>query len=340
MNLPAHDGFYMPAEWEPHARCWIAWPCRMELWGDGYDAACRAFAQVARAISGYEPVRVLARAQDVPTARLQLGRAIEVVPAELDDSWARDILPSFLVDAAGRAAGVAWRFNAWGNKYHGYARDASLSRKLLAGLDLPSYDGPMVLEGGAIHVDGQGTLLAVETAVLNPNRNPTLDRRQVEERLALHLGVRRIVWLEHGLSGDETDGHVDNVACFVAPGRAMACVAADGDHPDRHRLAENLARLKASRDAGGRTLEVLELPLPAEVAAEGRAVPSYLNFYVANGAVVMPGFGDAMDSAAARMVSAAYPNRSVVQIDARAIVRGGGGIHCITREQPLAGAER
>lgn len=335
MTGPAADGLFMPAEWEPHDACWMAWPCRAEAWGDGYEAACRAYAQVARTIVAYEPVRMLTRPEHVPVARLQLGRRVEIVPAELDDSWTRDTLPTFLVDGRGGTAAVTWRFNAWGNKYHRYDRDALLGQWLSGELAMRRYDGPMVLEGGSIHVDGAGTVLAVEPTILNANRNPTLDRRQVEERLVLHLGCTRILWLEHGLSGDETDGHVDNVARFVGAGTAMACIALDAGHPDHHRLNENRARLAAARDAAGRRIEVVDLPMPQRSAdVSGRAVMSYLNFYIANGAVVVPRFGDEMDDVAARIVGQVFPDRAVAQVDAIDIVAGGGGIHCITREQP------
>jgi len=335
-QAPALDGLWMPAEWEEHARCWMAWPCRMELWGERYEAACRAYASVARAIAAYEPVTMLARPEHVAVARLQVGRAVQVAEATIDDSWTRDSGPCFLVNGRGGVAGVAWRFNAWGNRFHGCAGDQALGGELLRHLGMRAYDGPMVLEGGAIHVDGRGTLIAVESCILNPNRNPTLDRRQVEERLAMYFGVRRIVWLEHGLTGDETDGHVDNVARFVAPGVVLCVTTDDPAHPDRRGLAENKARLAAARDLAGRSLQVLELPLPVTVAArEGPpTLPSYLNYYIANGAVVMPRFGDPEDDRAARVVGSLHPGRAVVQVDALDICFGGGGIHCITQQQP------
>ena len=184
MTGPAADGLFMPAEWEPHDACWMAWPCRAEAWGDGYEAACRAYAQVARTIVAYEPVRMLTRPEHVPVARLQLGRRVEIVPAELDDSWTRDTLPTFLVDGRGGTAAVTWRFNAWGNKYHHYDRDALLGGWLAGELAMRRYDGPMVLEGGSIHVDGAGTVLAVEPTILNANRNPTIHMLPISLRAA------------------------------------------------------------------------------------------------------------------------------------------------------------
>jgi agmatine deiminase len=336
-STPAMDGFRMPAEWQPHACCWMAWPCRLGLWGTGFEAACRAYALVARTIAEFEPVRVLAPPPFVAMATLQLARQAEVVAMELDDSWTRDSGPCFVIDAEGRLAGVAWRFNGWGNRYHPHAHDAALAAALLADLGLPCYKAPMVLEGGAIHVDGQGTVLVSEPSVLNVNRNPTLDRRQIEERLVLYLGVRKIIWLEHGLVDDDTDGHVDNVARFVAPGTAMCAVASHPDDPNRGPLSENRLRLAQARDAQGRALEVVELPLPAPRQGPKGLLPlSYLNFYIANGAVLVPAFDDPMDGAAREIVAAAFPDRHVAQLPALDIVRGGGGIHCITQQQPRA----
>lgn len=326
---PAEAGFAMPAEWEPHARCWMAWPCRLELWGERYDAACMAYAAVARAIAEFEPVTMLAPERLVPVARLQLGRKVEIAPVEIDDSWTRDICPTFVVDDAGKVGGVAWRFNAWGNKHHPYERDARLAGALLKALGMPGWDGPMVLEGGAIHVDGRGTLLTTEECLLNPNRNPTLSRGQVEERLALYLGVRRVLWLARGLVGDETDGHVDNLARFVAPGRVMLAWTDDRNDPNHEVAADAEARLLA---AG---LEVVRLPLPRPRPG---LVLSYVNFYIANGAAIVPAFDDPADEPARRLIERALPGRAVVQLPALDIVAGGGGVHCITREQPAGRA--
>jgi agmatine deiminase len=313
----------------------MAWPCRLDLWGQRYDDVCRAFALVARSIAAHEPVKVLAPPQLVAMARLQLARMAEVVPFAIDDSWSRDTCPSFVTGPGGAVAGVAWHFNGWGNRQHPHEQDARLAAALLGQLELPCYAAPLVLEGGAVEVDGQGTLLAVEPSILNPNRNPTLDRRQVDERLALCLGVRRIVWLEHGLVDDATDGHVDNVARFAAPGQVLAAVASDPADRNANPLAENLARLRAASDAAGRPLRVAELPLPApRRGPAGQLALSYVNFYIANGAVVMPAFGDPMDGPAREIVAAAFPDRQVVQLQVLEILHGGGGIHCITQQQP------
>ncbi|MBM3491348.1 MAG: agmatine deiminase family protein [Alphaproteobacteria bacterium] len=334
---PLLDGFAMPAEWRPHSRCWMAWPVRLELWGAHHEAACRAYARAARAIAEFEPVTMLVLEGLEPVARLQLGRKVELLTCEFDDSWLRDTGPLFLCDGKGRLASLGFRFNAWGNKFHPYDKDARLAETLAKHLGLRHYQAPLTLEGGAIDVDGEGTLLATEQCVFNANRNPTLDRRQVEERLALHLGARRIIWLEAGLSGDGTDGHVDNLARFVAPGRVVCAATDDPLHPDHRLLAECQRLLRRSSDARGRKLEVVPLPLPRERPADAPAhyVASYANFYLANSGVVLPSFGDAMDGPAQEILARLFPERRAVAVPAGDIVLGGGGLHCITQQQPL-----
>jgi agmatine deiminase len=273
-------------------------------------------------------------------ATLQLTRRVEVMPAEIDDSRTRDTAPLFLEGADGATAGASWRFNGWGNRHHRHDRDARLAADLLEYLGITHYEAPMVLEGGAVQVDGQGTLLTTASCLLNANRNPTLDRRQVEERLALYLGVRKIIWLEHGLVDDGTDGHVDKVARFVAPGRVMCAVASDPGDPNSGPLAENLARLKGARDNLGGELEVIELPLPApRQGPSGPLALSYLDFYIANGGIVMPGFDDLLDEAAREAVARVFLDREVVQVPVLDIAHAGRGIHAITQQQPAVAAK-
>ncbi len=330
MEYPALEGFYMPAEWEPHDGCWIAWPCRIDLWRERYDNVCVNYAQVIRAIARYEPVKVLAPPGLGRAIRLQLGQDIDVLEVVLDDSWFRDNGPTFLKDGKGNVAGVSWHFNGWGNKVHVYEADDRASDWLLDHLDLRYFDGAMVLEGGAIDVDGAGTLLTTEPAVLNPNRNPTLDRQQIEERLAMFLGVRQVVWLPCGLSDDDTDGHVDNVARF-AGARHVICAETD-DENDRN--FNNLQKIRKVLDQHDFDLTILPMPTP-ERGEDGRQFArSYLNYYLANGAVIVPAFDDAADKTAQSILAEAYPGRDVVGVDISEISRGGGGIHCITQQQP------
>jgi agmatine deiminase len=337
-RCPVRDGLYMPAEWAAHTRCWMAWPCRLEPWGspEGLLRARVGHAAVARAISGFEKVTMAVRPQDVDEARMAMGRGIEVMEVPLDDSWARDSGPIFVVDGNEGVAGVHWRFNAWGNKYHGYDHDAAFGGRVLDALDMRCYGGPMVLEGGSVCVDGQGTLITTEQCLLNANRNPNLTRQQIEERLALYLGVTKIVWLGEGLEDDETDGHVDNIACFAGPGRVMLYTPQDANGLNGRVMRDNRARLASARDAKGRPFEIIEVPEPApRKRHDGRRLDmSYINFYFANYGIVMPSFNDPMDQAAAEVMAKAFPDRRIVQVNSLDIVQGGGGIHCITQQQP------
>ncbi|HEX3673357.1 MAG TPA: agmatine deiminase family protein [Rhizomicrobium sp.] len=336
---PARDGFSMPAEWANHVRTWMCWPCRMEVWGgpDGMLRARQAFARVARAISAFEPVVMVARPQDAAEARLACGGKAEIFEAPLDDSWARDMGPTFLMGPGGARAGTAWQFNAWGNKYHPYTNDAALGGRILARAGVTAYAAPMICEGGAIHSDGEGTLLTTEQCLLNPNRNANLTRQEIEEGLVLFTGARRILWLGEGFSDDETDGHVDNIACFAAPGRVLVGVPSRKSHPDYEPVMEAIARLREARDAQGRAFEIVEIAQPRNERADWRGRPlqsSYINFYLPNGGVVMPGFDDPNDEAARAILADCFPGRDILQIDALDIVEGGGGIHCITQQEP------
>lgn len=328
----------MPAEWEPHARCWMAWPCREELWGEHIEDARDAYAAVAKAIAQFEPVTLVANPGDVATASIACGKTVDVVPIEIDDSWMRDIGPTFVVNARGEVAGCDWHFNAWGNKYEFYNNDVRLAELLLQQIKLRRFDAPFVLEGGAIHCDGEGTVLTTETVLLNPNRNPGMSREEIEQALTDWLGARKVIWLPAGYHYDETDGHVDNVACFVRPGVVLAASCPDKGDPNYEILQANIEILKASSDAAGREIEVVTVDQPARMEEDGeRRSSSYVNLYIANGGVVMPSFEDKRDSAARRTVVEAFPEHEVVQVPAGDIVRGGGGIHCITQQQPKAG---
>ncbi len=335
-TTPAEDGFFMPPDWGPHQRCWMAWPCRLGAWGEDMDHACLATAALARAIAKYEPVTMLVPPDLIPIARLQLGSLVTIWEAELNDSWSRDIAPSFLIDGEGGIAGAVFDFNAWGHKYRDYQNDAKIGAWMLSELELPCYRIPMTLEGGAINVDGSGTVITTESVAFNSDRNPTLDRRQIEERLAMYFGIRKVIWLADGLAGDRADGQVNKVARFIAPGRLMCAVAAHRSDPSHGILSANLAQLAEERDALGRPLELLEIPLPDPLQAEdGRLLTrSYLDFYLGTGAVYVPAFDDPADETAARLIGDAFKGREVVQLDMADIARRGGAIHCMTQQQP------
>ena len=335
---PLQDGFAWPAEWHAHRRTWMCWPARSECFGgpDGMLRAKQAYARVARAISAFEPVIVAARPADAAEAKLATGGKTEIVEMALDDSWARDFGPTFLTDPKGGLAGVQWIFNAWGQKYHPYTNDANFARRVLESSGAASYAASIVCEGGALHGDGQGTLLTTEQCLLNRNRNPHLTQTDAEEVLKLFLGARKVIWLGADFSDDETDGHVDNIACFAAPGRVIVGIPAK-THPDYEPVKEALRRLRTERDAGGREFEIVELPQPKKqrISWSKRLLPSsYVNFYYANGAVIMPAFDDRHDEDARKIIAHCFPGRDIMQIDALDIVQGGGGIHCITQQEP------
>jgi len=336
MPSPADRGFRMPGEWAPHSRCWMAWPCREALWGEGLAAARDATAEVAKAIAAFEPVTIVTNPDSLAEVSLRFAAGVSCLPMALDDSWMRDTGPSFLVDGRGGLAGIAWRFNGWGERYLPYDKDAALAAALLDHLGVERVDAPLILVGGAIHVDGEGTLITTEECLLNANRNANLWREEIERLLAGHLGIRKVIWLGRGLVDDETDGHVDNLACFVKPGVVLALTASDPEDANHERLADNLERLRHATDAKGRKLEVIEVEQPkARLGDDGRRLGlSYVNLYLANGGVVMPSFEDPADQKAYETVVRCFPERQVVQVPALDILPGGGGIHCITQQQP------
>jgi agmatine deiminase len=340
-RTPAQDGFAMPAEWAPHARTWMCWPCRMEPWGgpEGLLRAKQAYARVARAISSFEPVVMAARPQEVCEAKLASAGKVELFETPLDDSWSRDIGPTFLLGDENARAGVQWRFNGWGNKYHPVDQDAGFATRVLKHQDVRVYCAPLVCEGGAIHVDGEGTLITTEQCLLNANRNPDLTQADVEEALALFTGARRILWLGEGFSDDETDGHVDNIACFAGPGRVLVGIPSARSHPDHPPAIEAVRRLRSAHDAAGRAIEVVEIVQPRKERQDWRGRPlaaSYVNFYLPSGGIVMPAFNDPNDEKARAVLADCFPGRDILQIDALDIVQGGGGIHCITQQEPAA----
>jgi agmatine deiminase len=304
------------------------------------DAAREAFADVARAIAQFEPVTMVCNPADVSEASLILGNrtSIDVLSIEIDDSWLRDSGPTFLLDRQGALAGVDWRFNAWGEKVKPYANDAAVARRILDHLKVRRFDAPFVLEGGSIHVDGEGTLITTEQCLLNPNRNPSLSKAEIEQNLRDWLGVSTIVWLPEGLEDDDTDGHVDNIACFAKPGVVVALSTDDKADPNFDVLQTNLEILRSAKDAKGRPLQVVEVPQPARQEKGGRRLAlSYINFFFTNGGLVMPGFNVPEDARAYRILRDTFPDRQIIQVgSAGDIVAGGGGIHCITQQQPAA----
>ncbi|MFJ7204893.1 agmatine/peptidylarginine deiminase [Streptomyces sp. NPDC098789] len=330
--------FRMPAEWTPHERCLMAWPTRQDLWGAVFDTVKYEYAQVATAIAAFEPVTMVALPGSGAEARELCGAGVDVIELPLDDSWFRDSGPVFVLGPAGERAGVDFRFNAWGGKHHPYDTDDKISAALLDHLGVERVDSRMILEGGSITVDGEGTLITTEQCLLHPNRNPGMSKQEIEAELIARLGVTKVIWLPYGgLLDTETDGHVDGVCAFVAPGKVLVQLPDDPTHPDYERMRANRAVLETATDAAGRRLEILDLPQSAFVQVDGKETEvGYLNFYIANGGVVVPVAGLPGDEDALAVIAAALPGRKVVGVRTRVIAYGGGGVHCITQQVPSA----
>ena len=356
-TTPAKDGFRMPAEFERHSGCWMLWPERSDNWREGAKPAQAAFAAVAAAIAGGEPVTVGVSAAQFQNARARLPREIRVLELSSNDAWMRDVGPTFVIDAKGRRRGIDWSFNAWGGLqgglYFPWDRDDEVAQKVLEIEAADRYRAPFILEGGAVHVDGQGTCLTTEECLLNPNRNPHFTRADMEEQLRRYLGVRQIIWLGRGVYLDETDGHIDELACFVRPGHVLLTWTDDTQDPQYEISRDAFQRLKSAKDARGRALTIHKIHQPdplfmtaAEVAgidirpgthprrAGDRLPASYVNFYIANRCVVMPLYERRRDAAAARTLKKLFPTRRLIGVNTREVLLGGGNIHCITQQVP------
>jgi len=354
---PQRDGYRMPGEFEPHAGCWMLWPERPDNWRLGAKPAQRAFATVATAIADSEPVTVAVSAAQFANARRVLPPAVRVVEMSSDDAWMRDVGPTFLVNDRGGVRGVDWIFNAWGGLdgglYFPWDRDDAVAQKVLEIEGRDRYRAPFVLEGGSIHVDGQGTLITTEECLLNRNRNPHLSREQIERLLKRHLSVDVIVWLGRGVHLDETDGHVDNLCAFTKPGEVVLTWSNDKRDPQYEISRDAYERLMEARDARGRRFKVHRLvqPGPLHVSkqeaagvdagpgtrpreAGARMAGSYVNFYIGARRVVVPLLDPKRDGMAMRQLRALFPRREVVGVPGREILLGGGNIHCITQQVP------
>jgi agmatine deiminase len=333
---PAELGYRLPAEWEPHAATWLAWPHRRATWLGDFAEIPRVFAAVARLVSRHEPVRIVAAGEPLAEARRHLEGTPNVAFEEMptNDSWLRDTGPVFVIRRDDRAA-VCWNWNAWGGKYPPWDADARVARTIAERLGLPVFSPGIVLEGGAVETDGAGTLLVNERCVVDDRRNPGLDRGAIEQVLRDFLGVEAVLWVGGELAGDDTDGHIDQLARFVAPGRVVAARQPDPLDPNHGSLEANLERLRSLRDAAGRRLEVIPIDIPARFAFEGTQLPaSHMNYLVANGVVAVPVFGGPTDEPALRRLEGLFPGRRIAPIDCRELVRGRGALHCITRDEP------
>lgn len=338
LETPLAAGLRMPAEWTRHECCWMAWPSRDDQWIDGLAGAQRTYASIAQAIRRFEPVRMVAEPRRAQDARDQCGEDIDIIPLPIDDPWMRDSGPTFIRDASGNHAGTAWRFNAWGGKVPEYAENARLARRVLDLAGAPCYQSSLCLEGGAIHTDGEGTIITTESVVLNRNRNPGISKHAAEQELCAALGASKVIWLPgdpNRISVDITDGHIDGLLCFVSPGVVLFESDPGASAAARQMGADNRRALEAAVDAAGRRLQIISIDNAYEAATpHDMFCRSYVNFYMANGGIVMPSYGVPGDARARSVIQACFPDREVVQIDVRELASGGGGIHCITQQQP------
>ncbi|MCD8548606.1 MAG: agmatine deiminase [Aeromonadaceae bacterium] len=355
-TLPAADGFFMPAEWAPQQAVWMIWPFRPDNWREAGRYAQATFAQVAKAIGGATPVYMAVPPEHLAAAREIMPAAVTLVPMASDDCWARDTGPTLVIDGQGHCRGVDWGFNAWGGHHGGlyfpWEQDEQVARQMLATHGFDRYQAPLILEGGSIHVDGEGTCLTTAECLLNANRNPHLSQAQIEQHLRDYLNIEKVIWLEEGVYLDETDGHIDNMACFARPGEVILTWTDDENDPQYARSKAALEVLENTTDAQGRKLKVWRLPQPgplfcsaeeAQGVVDGSGVPrdsghrlagSYVNFLITNDRIVYPLLDPATDDLAQAKLEEIFPQHLVIGIPAREILLGGGNIHCITQQIP------
>jgi len=338
-KTPRELGYRMPAEWHPHAATWLSWPRPDGIsFPDRYQEVLPTFGEIVRTIVPHEPVHINVRSEEVESiARRTVGEAPNVFYHRIPscEPWCRDHGPIF-VTRGHQLAMVDWRYNAYGNKYPLHDDDDALPQRVADLLGLPLFSPGIVMEGGSIDVNGHGTLLTTTSCLLNPNRNPHLNQQQIEQYLRDYLGVSNVLWLGDGIAGDDTDGHVDDLARFVDPHTVVAVIEQDPQDDNYRPLQENLKRLHAMRDQDGQPLHVIELPMPGLVEYDGKRLPaSYANFYIANHVVLLPTYRNpTTDMAAIDTLQNLFPDRRVVGIDSTNLIWGRGSFHCLTQQQP------
>lgn len=344
-QVPRDLGYRMPAEWEPHAGTWLAWPHKEESWPGNFAPIPSVWVEIVRTLEPSEHVNILVADAAAATAVRQLLRAAGISDRNVslhdiptNDAWIRDHGPTFLTRRIGRRAELAavkWLYNAWGGKYPPWDLDDAVAEQVAARVGAPVFRPGIVLEGGSIEVNGRGTLLTTEACLLNPNRNPRLTRAQIEQYLCDYLGVSHILWLGDGIVGDDTDGHIDDLARFVDASTVVTVLESDPRDENFELLRANYERLRAMTDQDGQALRVVTLPMPRPVVYDGQRLPaSYANFYIANTAVLVPTFSDPSDAVALRTLHELFPRRRVIGIRATEMVWGLGAVHCVTQQQP------
>lgn len=334
---------YMPPEWAMHEASLVEWPVKSSLvHPENYENVCRVYKEVIETIARFEPVYVVLNPGEDVTFEEPASYEIHKVYIPHDDAWARDNGPTYVYQE-GHRFGVDWKFNAWGEKYTPYDQDDKMASEFMKSLNHPFESIDMVMEGGSIHVDGQGTLMSTKECLLNPNRNPELTQFEIEDRLKSILGIERFLWLENGLSGDETDGHIDNIACFADVGKVMIQTCHEPSDPNYAISQSALAVLKNFRNGEDLSLEIIEIESPPCCEYEGdRLTLSYLNFYFVNGGILLPVFGGEAsdhDMKAKAMLEVRFPDREIVPINTLELIKEGGNIHCITQQIPVRHAK-
>ena len=344
MSTPKEKKFYMPPEWYPHTCCWMQWPYNNPK-HDGYgtvpswshfdfDKGRLAWSNVANSIAKFEKVKMIVHPDEISKAKKLLNSEIEIIQLKIDDCWARDSGAIFLLNKENKLGGIDWEFNGWG-KFKPFDSDNKVAKFMIENSSATYFKNNMILEGGSIHVDGEGTLLTTEQCLLNKNRNPQLSKAEIENNLKEYLNINKIIWLKNG-TDEGTDGHVDNIACFVKAGTVLALSCKDKNDPFYERINENLEILKTSTDNRGRKLNVIELEMSYKRLIPDDDEPSsYINFYIANKGIVMPSFEDEKaDNRAKTIVQSVFPDRKIIAINGIDISMGGGNVHCITQQQP------
>ncbi|TGE39050.1 agmatine deiminase family protein [Desulfosporosinus fructosivorans] len=342
---PTNLNYTMPAEWVKHSRTYISWPVQSSMcYPEDYETVCLGYTEIIQAIAEFEPVTVIANTTNSEKlSRIFQNERVEFIYIDHNDAWLRDNGPTFLIKDTGELAGVNWQFNAWGGKYAPWNLDDLVAPQILNSVGVKCFDAPLVMEGGSLHVDGEGTLLTTEQCLLNPNRNPELTKEQIEAELKKFLNVQKIIWLKKGLDGDETDGHIDNIACFVAPGKILIQVCDDPEDENYQITQDNLKLLESETDALGRKFELIPIQQPpklCDVETGTRYTLSYLNFYFVNGGIILPVFGGEAaetDGLAVQMLGKLFPERRIRTVNGMAIIREGGNVHCTTQQMPEGG---
>ncbi len=346
MITPIEKKYYMPAEWYPHKCCWMQWPYNNPN-HDGYGAVPSwshfdfekgrlAWANVANSIVKFEQVKMITHPDEIRKAKKLLDSKIEIIELKIDDCWARDSGATFLLNDKNKLGGIDWEFNGWG-KFKPFDSDNKVAKFMIENSSADYFKNQMILEGGSIHVDGEGTLLTTEQCLLNKNRNPKLSKKEIEKNLKEYLNINKIIWLKNG-TDEGTDGHVDNIACFVKPRTVLALSCKDKNDPFYEKIHENLEILKSSTDSKGRGLNIIELEMSYKRLIPNDDEPSsYINFYIANKGIVMPSFEDEKaDYNAKTIVQSIFPDRKIITINGIDISMGGGNVHCITQQQPMS----